>query len=378
MTISVPVAKKIVREISQTIHQDVNLMDTEGTIIASTNEKRVGTCHTGAQKIVQEKLDYLEVCTDDEYCGAKIGINMPVYLGNEIIGVLGISGEWQQIERYMKLIRKTTETLLMNDYLQKKEGENKKAQNQFLYNLLFTEKENLPKDFENIGSFSGWDLRLERRCICISLKEIKSEDEKQLGDYLDELEKLLEKLDIRTRQWIVYRELSKITIFLPAHTDVEVLAAVHTIQKKYREHNRAVLKIGIDDKSYCGIELREGRSKAKKSLKFALSDKKRDIVFYKMMTVGLFMDEISERSKREYIQRVFQGMSDEEIRDWIELLEVFFDYEGSINQTAESLFVHKNTVQYQLKKLAALTGYDPRTISNAAIYQTAIWFWNEL
>ena len=136
MKISVEIARTIVREISNTIHQNVNLMDESGRIIASTNPARTGTCHVGAQKIISEQLEYLTINTDGEYEGAKLGINMPLYFGGEIVGVLGITGEWDQIKPYIDLIRKTSETLLMNFYLQKREGEIQKEQNQYLYNLL--------------------------------------------------------------------------------------------------------------------------------------------------------------------------------------------------------------------------------------------------
>ena len=93
MKISVEIARTIVREISNTIHQNVNLMDESGRIIASTNPARTGTCHVGAQKIISEQLEYLTINTDGEYEGAKLGINMLLYFGGEIVGVLGIPSD---------------------------------------------------------------------------------------------------------------------------------------------------------------------------------------------------------------------------------------------------------------------------------------------
>lgn len=104
MKISRDIARTIVREISNTIHQNANFMDDTGHIIASTDPVRIGTYHVGAQKIIEERLDYLKINTDEEYNGTKVGINMPVYLKGEIVGVLGISGEWSQIEKYINLI----------------------------------------------------------------------------------------------------------------------------------------------------------------------------------------------------------------------------------------------------------------------------------
>lgn len=110
MEITERIARNIVSEISSTIHQAVNLMNAEGMIIASTNPKRVGTLHKGAEKIIRERLECLEIYSDGEYQGSKMGINMPIYFKGSVVGVIGISGEWSQIEPYIDLIRKTTET----------------------------------------------------------------------------------------------------------------------------------------------------------------------------------------------------------------------------------------------------------------------------
>lgn len=98
------------------------------------------------------------------------------------------------------------------------------------------------------------------------------------------------------------------------------------------------------------------------------------MVFYGDMTSGIYLGEISSASKREYLARVFGEMSISEMKEWAHLLGTFYSCDGSLSKTAEKLFIHKNTLQYQLRKLAALTGYDPRSIANAGLYQTAIQF----
>lgn len=138
------------------------------------------------------------------------------------------------------------------------------------------------------------------------------------------------------------------------------------------------LKAGVDVQPSAGMELRRGKERAQKSLKAAMLSQERDVVYYHELTFGVFISEIPDESKREYLARVFKGITDTELQYWMELLEIFYACEGSITRTAEKMFIHKNTLQYQLKKLKSVTGYDPRSISNAAIYQNALWFWKEL
>ena len=73
-----------------------------------------------------------------------------------------------------------------------------------------------------------------------------------------------------------------------------------------------------------------------------------------------------------YLKKVFKDQDKQQLQRWHELLSVFYACDGSIERTAERLFTHKNTVQYQLRKIAEYTGYDPRKLNNAAVFQIAL------
>lgn len=376
MKISVDIARTIVREISNTIHQNVNLMDDSGCIIASTNPARTGTFHVGAQKIIEEQLEYLTINTDEEYEGAKLGINMPIYFGGEIVGVLGISGEWNQIKPYIELIRKTSETLLMNFYLQKKGNGIQKEQNQYMYELLYENAERLPKDFVYMGKLVGIDLSVPRRCVCISLKRDGSDEKPHV--FMNQIGQVMEQFWEYPEQSLFYQEADQAFVFLPIERNELIERLIGQVAERLKLPDGMCLKAGVDDQAFDGMELRRGKERAEKSLKAAMASRYKDVCYYNELTIGVFISEIPDKSKQEYVKRIFTGVEEAEIPHWMELLEVFYSCEGSITRTAEKMFIHKNTLQYQLKKLMSVTGYDPRSISNAAIYQNALWFWKEL
>jgi carbohydrate diacid regulator len=78
--------------------------------------------------------------------------------------------------------------------------------------------------------------------------------------------------------------------------------------------------------------------------------------------------------KEEFVHRIFRGCSQTEITQWVELLRVFYDENGSLKLASAKLFIHKNTLQYKLNKLFETTGYDPRKMSDAALFTLAIQF----
>ncbi len=83
----------------------INIMNPEGIIIASTERERVGSFHQGALeavrtgKVVSIRKDQLP-----QYPGAKEGCNMPLRVDGTIIGVVGIYGDPERIRDVAHLL----------------------------------------------------------------------------------------------------------------------------------------------------------------------------------------------------------------------------------------------------------------------------------
>lgn len=55
-----------------------------------------------------------------------------------------------------------------------------------------------------------------------------------------------------------------------------------------------------------------------------------------------------------------------------EILTSYFAHGCRLKETAEALFVHKNTLQYQLDGIHRATGYNPRSFSDAVVLYLAL------
>ena len=73
-------AQNIVNEMKASIHRDINIMDENGVILASTDPTRRGKLHQGALAIIREGLDCLTVRQDEPERGIQRGVNLPVTL----------------------------------------------------------------------------------------------------------------------------------------------------------------------------------------------------------------------------------------------------------------------------------------------------------
>ena len=92
-------AKELVPVTSELLGgRTLNVMNTSGIIIASTEKERIGTFHQGALEAVQTgRTVNITKEQVSRYAGAKEGCNMPLRLNGEIIGAVGIYGNPEEI-----------------------------------------------------------------------------------------------------------------------------------------------------------------------------------------------------------------------------------------------------------------------------------------
>ena len=124
--------------------------------------------------------------------------------------------------------------------------------------------------------------------------------------------------------------------------------------------------------------MQEAWNCARKALESALRRTNTPVKFYSEINMEIFADEVPDASKLKYIQRIFSGYTLQELHDVLSMLELFYENNGSVTKTAAKLYIHKNTLQQHLKKIAARTGYDPRSLDGSAIFYIVIYFYHDL
>ncbi|MCB6367551.1 hypothetical protein LI291_15365, partial [Intestinibacillus massiliensis] len=72
-------------------------------------------------------LDELAVYEDGQYQGCRKGINLPIFLNETIIGVIGITGKVSEVMKYGKVLKKMTEILLMDLFSYHKKNQQEQA-----------------------------------------------------------------------------------------------------------------------------------------------------------------------------------------------------------------------------------------------------------
>ena len=375
MYISQTAAQSIVEEIGREINEHINYMDEEGYIVASTDKARLGTLHTGARRIIEENLPELYITEEMENETTKKGINLPITIRGRIMGVVGITGEKERVAGYGNIVRRMTE-IMVADSLQKDHRKyDRRVRYRFMEEWIGRSGAFYDRGFVERGGQIGIDIMRPRRAMVIRFVRYSELSATQEGQRrLEEMESAVR--HYADREEILYlREPPRQICLLEACSDEKIRRIAESVQALLRDKYGERVVIGVDSADGGSIHINQICKEAERA---AEAGGLSDIVYYKDLYVELFLRDVTAETQVEYLDRLFQGVPEEELEAYMKLIEVFIEEEGSVTRMADRLYMHKNTIQYKLKKMEALNGRDIRKPVGAAVYYMALQFYRML
>lgn len=370
-------AQQIVKEISGIINERINIMDAQGVIIASTDSKRIGTFHEAAKKIIDERLDELVIQDDNEYIGSKSGINLPVILNEEIIGVVGVTGPSQEVVKYGQILKKMTEILLLDHLYSEQKELDENIRSRFIKQWICDDSKNINSALAERGISLGIDITIERRIMIVTTLAKDESDAIAMQKSFNRAGKIIHRIISEDKNNVMLKSTTNIICAITQKNDKAMLQLANRIKNEVECGDNITLAIGIDSPSINYTFIHRAYLRAVKALQSCLRSQEKEICFYDDINMEIFSSEIPKIVKEEYIRKIFKNCSPKEISQWIATLETFYKEEGSITSTSEKLFIHKNTLQYKLNKLKEQTGYDPRSIYYSSLFFNAIYFYRD-
>lgn len=366
MHISKTSARQIVNEISKLVNQNVNLMNETGHIIASCDKERIGQFHQGAYKIITEKLPEYYIDDKDATDTARRGLNLPLELDGEIVGVIGITGSYDEVINSGRLLKKMTEILLMEQRESYHQLMDKRVRNAFFEEWLISTGYVNYMELKERGHALNIDIDRPRRVFIVSVLELDQYKETQEGQ--SKIQKMETCVDKFLRDYdfsIHFRNTSRQIILVDRCSTKELTDIVDKLNRYVYEKTKLELCVGIDGDER---DMHVAYQQAHRAWRSA-ADENQKVVCYENLSLEIILSCVPPEQKMEYLNKLFKECSQDEIREYITMLGIYFRTEGSINKTAELMYIHKNTLQYRLNKLKELTGYDVRKPSeSAALY----------
>lgn len=349
-------ARQIVKTVKDVSGCDINFILPDGTVLASTDLSRIGSYHEIGHRAARE-TENIEVSERESYPGTKPGVNLPFLYRGELIAVIGISGAPEKVRKYAYLAQKITALLLRERELDADLRSRRESACYLSRSLL--RGVSVPHDF--LKDFLGEHALSEDetyRCILIRL------DSRYNPANISMMEqRILHALDAFRSPLYTYEYPNEYYFLVPERS----FRKNEGILERLAGDNAGILRIGAGREDSLYRMKKSGRD-AEIALAAGTASVHGNYVKYEELHLEILLASIEEENRKRFTERTAGKLSEKQR----EILSCYFSHNCSLKESAEALFMHTNTLQYQLDKIARETGYNPRVFRDAVTLSLGI------
>lgn len=162
-------AHRIVDKVTHIVNEEVIVVDDQGMIIATSDKARIGDFHEGAFIAIRDKKT-LNISEKDVFRlqGVKAGLNLPIIISKNVIGVIGITGEHDRVVQFGQLIQRMTELIIQEAHISERLESKYRGLETFVYEWV--QLIELDQDFMDRGDILRISMFLPRICVLFELK----------------------------------------------------------------------------------------------------------------------------------------------------------------------------------------------------------------
>ena len=338
-------------------NRTVNIMNTKGIILASTEKERIGTLHTGAAKAARTgKPVYIAKKDVSKYHGAKEGCNMPIFDGdNKLIGVVGMYGNPEEVADAANLLAVYTRQYFALKAESYKEQAEKELRSKALELLVSPSGEGLENGLslcESLHTHLSCPVRIILLDACNKLASV---------DLVKSGNSLLRSL---FNQGVLNSE-QDLAGMVDTHP-VLLKSNANELDVHWLQHVYEIAKHDFPNTKLC-------LGSSCTSLKQLSSSYQEVLALKELPGSGIcdintpalrcqFILGKTSRQERSYLQslqdKLNKCLSPIEAEEFLKTAHLYYKENGSITKAAIALHVHKNTVQYRLHKLESTLGLE--------------------
>lgn len=393
MKIPSELAQSIVDRAIRILGKNVNIMDDTAQVIGSGDPSRIGEYHYAAAVAIAENRT-VEVDKEnmEELRCKRTGINVPVVLGDDIVGVVGMTGEPDEVRGYGELLKEFVELMLQQALLTEESQLKREACAHFVADLI---AEN-PEEEESIlvvrAGLLGFRFGIRRVAVVISLHRGDGRGYPfigELGTGREELETQKLRNNIMELMRTNFATCEQDMLTFTSGDQVVVLKSVacgpgeENWASQLREScgelqerlsaivGGITIGIGRPVTSPSGIRASYAEAFSACHAGKRLWGPGR-IYFVDDLGVAELIREIPAGTRRRFVERIIGRLLESDSERLLTTLDTYFKCDCDLKRTSANLFIHRNTLVYRLKKICQLTGFEPRRFSDAMQLQMAL------
>jgi len=355
-------AQDIVTRTMRIIPFNVNVMDAHGVILASGNPDRVGELHAGALLALARKLTVeIDEAAARKLHGAQPGTNLPLSVGGQVCGAVGLSGAPDQVRQFGELVRLTAEMILEQAALADALQNNARYREAFVLNLIRYEASARPE-------LEGWARRLGldfERMQLVFLLELQLEQQ-GVERALSEIQRLQTRILARREDALTATvgpsEMVLLDAWEPGRKGFET-----TPQRRLDALSQLVgeecalpftLSMGIALPGIEGAAVSYQSARTASRLGRARNPRQRVFSYYEL-ALPVLLSGLDGGWQAQQLRMPIARLDGDKSRAMLRAtLDAWFARDENSAATAASLGIHRNTLDYRLRRIGELTGLD--------------------
>lgn len=367
LTIDSALAREIVERTMKIIPFSVNVMDGHGNIVASGSPERIGALHPGAQ-LALAKGGTVEIDSGalPNLPGARAGINLPLTVRGDICGVVGLTGDPEQIRQFGELVRITAEMILEQAQLIGELQREKRYREEFVFQLVY-------RTGVSDSSMAAWaarlgvDLRLPRAMFVLEIRDATQ----RLDLVLTQLQQAQAALAARWPDLLTAvipsGELAMLDIVVGPAPDQPGARAAQARQRLQELDGVLRPALTLPATLAMGVALPglDGAAASYESARqTARVGRQRDpasaVFSYVELSLPVLLSSLKSGWQAEQLRQTLAPLMahDRKSGALMKTLAAWFKHNNHHTQTADALHIHRNTLDYRLQKIGELTGLD--------------------
>ncbi|HAM81290.1 CdaR family transcriptional regulator [Ornithinibacillus bavariensis] len=362
MELTADLGEKIINETKKLINENIIIVNKQAIIIASTDPSRIGHFHEGALLTIDR--NEMTILSEEHVRvmkGIRPGINLPITINHEVIGVIGITGNPTEVKPFASLMQKMTELLIRESiYIQETEWHARAIESFF---MDWVQMDHIPGDFQTRSRLIEFQVTPPLRCTIIRM-DSHVVPAKKLSDILHIL-----KLKIKG-QAILWGDKRLLLV-----TEERTYPSLEYLKNQLGSFQNYISSI-FDLSVSIGVGIISNSLLIKDSYQSALKALSigdiNAITIYEDLLLEICLDEIPLEVRREFINKIMHLLGNE--KNLLETLKVYFANNLNSKRTANELHIHINTLHYRLNQIEALTQLNPKSAYAITLFYVLFYF----
>jgi len=369
-------AQDIVDRTMGIIDSNVNVMDGRGRIIGSGTPERLGELHEGALLVIaQGRIVDIDDAMTRHLQGVRPGVNLPLHIDGTIVGVVGLTGDPMILRKYGELVCMTAEMMLQQARLTHMLAQDTRLREELVLNLIRAEK--LSPALQEWAQRLHIDLNQPRVAVVIEVDSGQLGVDSAVVD-LQQLQALLTAIEPENLSAIV--SLTQMVILRPAlgsngrwspETQRNQLTSLF---KRLTKDSQLNIRIALGHYFSDVNSIARSYRTAHTSMivgKQRMPERRR--YFYQDLILPVLLDSLHGGWQAEELVRPLAKLRATDSNGVLRrTLNIWFANNAQPGTTAKALFIHRNTLEYRLNRIAELTGLNLNSFDDRLLLYIAL------